>query len=461
MRRATTIFGGTTLLVAAAAATWLPALQPVGLEPVAVALPCTASIVGPVAEIPQATLAFADDGVEPAHHPNIPAAATGSELALDPLLQGIARALGMPAPPQTNWKIGIGPLLRAIGLPDFSGSNEGASETALGAATQPDTPGVLTRTWNALRDSAASVLDLGVKQLAMVPVWSLTFLDGDKPLPTPRGDAAKEHVVVLVHGLDDPGWIWDQLAPALRDAGYCPVAFEYPNDGPLRTSADCLGEALARLRHDGVECVDLVSHSMGGLVVRDVLTRESWYDGDASGGAALPMVDRVIQVAPPNHGAAIARLQPISELKDQAVRLVRGTARRHGISLDGNGEAAADLQPGSSYLSELNRRPMPHGARFTIVEACLAKPPAECGPPGDGRDPVGMAMTFCRDSSRSVGTAISDWMGDGLVTSESSRLAGVDDVVVVTGNHQSVLRTWVPGRVAPGVPVVVERLRSR
>lgn len=468
MRPAASIFGGTSLLAVAAAATWVSGLRLGGVEPAAAAeVPMAIAIATSPTSLDTEDGAAGDGLGSPDQKPNSSTKTTESDVELDPLLRGVARALGMPAPPDTHWKLGVGPLLRAVGLPNLFGG----TVTARDDANTPGEVGSLSRLWSDVRGSVGSILDgldfrgMGVRQLAMVPVWTLTFLDGDKPSPAPRGDAAHRHVVVLVHGLDEPGWIWDELAPALHKEGFCPVAFEYPNDGPLRTSADCLGEALARLREDGVECVDLVSHSMGGLIVRDVLTRPAWYDGDASGNALLPMVDRVIQVAPPNHGASIATLQPISELKDHAVRLMRGTAKRHGMSRDGNGEAAGDLQPDSAYLSELNRRTGPRGARFTIVEACLAKPPEAPSADDAGGsapdNPLTATAAFCREASRTVGSSVSGWLGDGLVTTESARLAGVDDIVVVTGNHHSVLRTWVPGRVAPGVAVVVERLRSR
>ncbi|HMN97743.1 MAG TPA: hypothetical protein PKC43_14830 [Phycisphaerales bacterium] len=231
--------------------------------------------------------------------------------------------------------------------------------------------------------------DSATRQAAMVPAWSLTLLGsgGDSliergVLGEVRADSAStieategaitERVVVLVHGLDEPGWIWDDLAPALCEQGFSPIAFEYPNDGPVSVAAECLGAALTALRQRGVERVDLVGHSMGGLVVRDALTRPELYGGDGRGNPALPVVDRVILVATPNHGAPVARFQPLAEIKDQAVRGTRGAATARGWQRDGHGEAARDLLPDSTFLQELNARPLPCNVDLTIVAGALA-----------------------------------------------------------------------------------------
>ncbi|MFO0873422.1 MAG: hypothetical protein U0575_05565 [Phycisphaerales bacterium] len=403
--------------------------------------------------------------------------AANTRFSLDPLLRGVARTLGMPAPPTTRWSLDLQPLLQALGLVNLGKSTGGIVSLGVedGGVSMRFDPSAIGRAWHGALEAMDSLWKDGTEQLAMLPVWGLRFLDGDEPSRLPRGDAMPDRVVVLVHGLDDPGWIWDQLAPALRASGQCAVAFEYPNDGPIAASADFFGEAMTKLRTDGVRHVDIVTHSMGGLVVRDTLTRDAWYAGDGrSADGRLPSVDRVILVAPPNHGAAIATLQPLSEVKDQAIRFLRGTARWNGAALDGHGEAARDLQPDSAFLADLNSRPMPRGVRFTIIEGCLASTPASTGTSGDPiacrdggaapdalHDPAGAARAFCRTATVDVERTVSSWIGDGLVTTDSSRLDGVDDVVVVRGNHQSVLRTWVPGRVAPAIPVIVDRLRQR
>ncbi len=388
----------------------------------------------------------------------IPAA--DGKVRVDPLLATIPAAVGLRPPPPTGWSLDLKPLLAAIGLFNLGRATENLLSVSVderGVSLRYD-GSALASAWGRISSTIASITSDGASKAAMLPIWTLTYLEGDdaEAGPAPARGEAPRHAVVLVHGLDEPGWIWDDLGPALREAGHSVYAFEYPNDGPIAESSDCLGEALRTLRATGVERVDLVAHSMGGLLVRDVLTRGRWYDGSGHATRRLPMVKRAILIGTPNHGAPVAMFQPISEIKDQVVRLFRGHARLNAHVEDGAGEASLDLQPGSPFLVELNRRPLPSDVDFTVVAGCLAprtgiadafdriveKPGAEPNP-----------LVAARERIR-------DWMGDGLVTLDSTRLDGVDDVVIVTGNHQSILKRWMTKKAPPAVGVVVERLAA-
>ena len=92
--------------------------------------------------------------------------------------------------------------------------------------------------------------------------------------------------VVLIHGLDDPGWMWRDTIQVLGERGVPVVRMDYPNDGPITDSATIFATELARMRELGAERVAIVAHSMGGLVTRDVLTRDDLYGGDGRGGGS-------------------------------------------------------------------------------------------------------------------------------------------------------------------------------
>jgi hypothetical protein len=62
------------------------------------------------------------------------------------------------------------------------------------------------------------------------------------------GTKLPSRIVLLVHGLDEPGDIWDDAAVALADAGHTVVRFDYPNDQRIAHSADLLAAALERLK---------------------------------------------------------------------------------------------------------------------------------------------------------------------------------------------------------------------
>ena len=63
------------------------------------------------------------------------------------------------------------------------------------------------------------------------------------------------------------------------------------------------------------------------------------------------------------------------------------------------------------------------------------------------------------EALRGVMAQVTDGLGDGLVTVESTRLEGVDQVTV-PGTHLSMIRNILAGsdRVPPAVPVIVEKL---
>ena len=60
------------------------------------------------------------------------------------------------------------------------------------------------------------------------------------------------NTVVLVHGLDEPGSIWMNLAPELHHRGFDVWIMRYPNDQPVVESAELLLDHLKMLPLAGV-----------------------------------------------------------------------------------------------------------------------------------------------------------------------------------------------------------------
>jgi pimeloyl-ACP methyl ester carboxylesterase len=283
-----------------------------------------------------------------------------------------------------------------------------------------------------------------------------------------------------VHGLDDPGFMWRDLIPRLQNAEYHVARFEYPNDGPISESADLLADSLEQLKAAGVDRVDVVAHSMGGLVTRDVLTRPAYYAGDGSAGKAarFPAIDRLIMLGTPNHGSKWARLRTLSELREHFYRAWEGeTGWFSGFDADGAGEAGVDLLPDSDFLRRLNDRPLAMHTRYTIVAGQCGTELAEEVKQivGRARDLADSdhAPTWLRElvSQERQETATSllgetvNGLGDGCVTVESARLNGVDDFTVVAGNHLSMIVRIGPAkndeRVPPAIPIILDRLAKQ
>lgn len=79
--------------------------------------------------------------------------------------------------------------------------------------------------------------------------------------------------VVLVHGIWMTGAVFALLGRRLRGCGFEPVPFTYPS---LRLTLEDAAYRLARfVRGRGQGPVHFVGHSLGGLVVLELLARES------------------------------------------------------------------------------------------------------------------------------------------------------------------------------------------
>ncbi|MBF0199586.1 MAG: alpha/beta fold hydrolase, partial [Planctomycetes bacterium] len=173
------------------------------------------------------------------------------------------------------------------------------------------------------------------------------------------------HAILLVHGLDEIGTIWDTLAPKLAGRQEQVLRFEYPNDQSPGDSAELLLACLESAKQAGIQKIFIITHSMGGLVSRDAITSQEFLKAPGH----FPAITRLVTVAPPNQGSEFARLRIISETREQLVRLFKRKAELPDALVDGTGQAGPDLIPGSPYLTELNSRKLPSHIPITIIAA--------------------------------------------------------------------------------------------
>lgn len=103
--------------------------------------------------------------------------------------------------------------------------------------------------------------------------------------------------VVLVHGLWRSGFAMRSIASNLEDNGYQTVSVDYPStqskipelvQGYLLTSYE-------ECKQTGAKKIHLVSHSMGGILIRQFLQNHS-----------LPKGSKVVMLSPPNQGSELS-----------------------------------------------------------------------------------------------------------------------------------------------------------
>jgi pimeloyl-ACP methyl ester carboxylesterase len=281
---------------------------------------------------------------------------------------------------------------------------------------------------------------------------------------TTAGGGADGKTVVLVHGLDDPGKVWRNLAPALVTADFSVWLMRYPNDQPVVESAGLFFDELKLLKQRGVNRISIVAHSMGGLVSREMLTSPKIEYARQADQNQVPAVAALIMVGTPNHGSELARLRVFTEMRDQLARVSKGEVNWLSSILDGAGEAKIDLLPGSHFLAELNARPHPEGVDMLIIAGVTS--PWSAGDinrwVADVRQKVpAKHKKWVDDFGRNM-VALTHGLGDGLVAVASTRLEGVPHRTV-DGTHMSMIRNINSSseRIPPAVPIIVDHLASQ
>jgi len=390
----------------------------------------------------------------------------GGRVQVRDVLESMYRAAGVePGDRFENlgWSIDVSTTLGRLQLKVF----DRIAPDAITTRIEPE--GVIVRIdREALASQVEAVFDRvqqWVDEATAVPGdtrFGITVVTRDDPrAPLEVLPAGVSRVVVIVHGLDDPGWLWRDMTPALLDEGHVVVRFEYPNDQAVADSTDLMAMEFASLRRRGVQQADIVAHSMGGLVARDLLTRKAYYHSDGTGGDRFPAVARLVMIGTPNHGAPIARLRGVTEVSEVISRWISGRGRWLDTLADGAGEAGRDLLPESEFLRRLNDRPHPEGTAYTIVAGRVSPVSREQVQrmldrlqrlAGDDA-PVGLSGV-----SRAL-QAMVNGLGDGVVSINSARLEGVTDVVTAEANHMGLIVNIFPSdRTPPAIPVVLDRL---
>lgn len=110
-----------------------------------------------------------------------------------------------------------------------------------------------------------------------------------------QASAASETVVVL-HGLARTSDSMSRMTSALEEAGYhvCNVSYPSRKHSIEVLSADFVAPAVRACRSTEADTVHFVTHSLGGIVVRQLAASQT----DLK-------IGRVVMLSPPNHGSEV------------------------------------------------------------------------------------------------------------------------------------------------------------
>jgi pimeloyl-ACP methyl ester carboxylesterase len=186
--------------------------------------------------------------------------------------------------------------------------------------------------------------------------------------------------VIEIHGITRSSRTYYAMRPALEKDGYLVVPFDYPSTRiEIEQAAGYLDRVVQSL--EGVDEIDFVVHSLGGLVSR------AWFKSHSD-----PRVKRMVMLGVPNRGAEMADMLR----KNSAFRLILGPAGQQLITGDGSPIAK------------------------------LPTPPCEFGVIAGGRGADGYNPLVAGDD-------------DLIVSVESTRLPGAADFLLVRSMHTFLL----------------------
>ena len=201
--------------------------------------------------------------------------------------------------------------------------------------------------------------------------------------PTAAAAAASDRPVLLLHGLARTRLSMAGLGRTLRKAGHPTWARTYPS---RQRGVVELADAVAGWIHDelGDVEVDAVTHSLGGVLIRQMSERVR--------------LRRVVMLAPPNSGSDLAR-----SLQD------------FGPFAWLYGPAGADVQRHEGWPTSLR-------AEVGVIAGTRART-------------IGNQISWL---SSSLGVFGADRPNDGTVAVDETRLAGMVDFTTIDASH-----TWI------------------
>ena len=136
--------------------------------------------------------------------------------------------------------------------------------------------------------------------------WEACLAEFDKSAPAPQPQR-KGHLVVLLHGMGRSRSALSTMQETLEQHGWAVAAISYPS---TRRSIDQhVVQIESVLNHlQGYDQVSFVTHSLGGVIVRELLAPQRAAVEHSDGYWQQQMTaQRIVMLAPPNRGASFAQ----------------------------------------------------------------------------------------------------------------------------------------------------------
>lgn len=151
----------------------------------------------------------------------------------------------------------------------------------------------------------------------------------------------KKIPVLFVYGISGSPQDWRVMLKKIDRKKYQPWFFLYPSGLRLDKSANALSGAMLLLKQrHGFERLNVLAHSMGGLVSRGAIQR-------AVAAAGTNFISHFVSISTPWAGHQAAELG-VKHLKFPV-------------------PSWRDMVPNSDYLTEIHSRPLPAGTRYDLI----------------------------------------------------------------------------------------------
>ncbi|WP_200153473.1 esterase/lipase family protein [Chromatium okenii] len=270
-----------------------------------------------------------------------------------------------------------------------------------------------------------------------------------------RAVNSRQPRIVLVHGMDEPGNIWHDLFPVLDAAGFEVWEFRYPQDQSLDAITQDFAQRWATL--PTTRPVIVIGHDLGGLVLREFITR--WRHPVGSPPRSTGAVVRgAVLIATPNQGTDWARLRVWLELRDQ---FLYDTERRFALFAalrDGTAAAVLDVQPGSATLTALNAQAWPETVGLQLIGGVLTAPTPQMTASIAALVKATAVVEF-QEALMAWWTELGAKLGDGVLPLEALALPNAPAPLALPASHRGLLTRAVstdpePVAIAPLVQML-------